>query len=147
MPRQLPATGIPDDFGYAKHPELKAWIQEEFPTVDPDQTMKRFIDYAEDAGRMASKWTACFKRVIRVGIEKRYDGIVVYRKGKEFDPKWNSTLEEARACGFREPTEKDGLEAYRNEMKGFQRNLPKPKDERGANVHDFASSFAKRFGS
>lgn len=124
MPRQLPASAIPDDFGYGKHPELRAWIQTEFPQLDPDKTMSRFIDYADDSGRMASKWTACFKRVIRTGVEKNYDGIVVYLKGHAGNPKWGELIAEARAAGFREPTELDGLEAYRTELKLFRNRQP-----------------------
>lgn len=124
MPRQMPASAIPDDFGYQKHPELRTWIQKEFPQIDPEQTMTRFIDYAEDSGRMASKWTACFKRVIRTGVEKNYDGIVVYAKGKAANPKWTELITEARAAGFREPTDLDGLEAYRTELKLFKNRRP-----------------------
>lgn len=134
MPRQLPASAIPDDFGYGKHPELRTWIQKEFPQIDPDQTMTRFIDYADDSGRMASKWTACFKRVIRTGVEKNYDGIVVYLKGKEANPKWKELIAEARAAGFREPTELDGLDAYRDELKWF---LRRPKE---SSVLDFTGA-------
>lgn len=102
--KQAEGKTIPDDFGFQKHPELRDWTEKEFPRVDPEKTMTQFIEWADDIGRMASKWTACYKRVVRIGVEKGYSGIVVYKNGKYDDPKWKAVLAEAHEIGFREPS-------------------------------------------
>jgi hypothetical protein len=120
MARALPASGIPEDFGYAKYPDLRKWIEAEFPTVDPDKTMERFVEYAQDVGRMATIWTACFKRVIRTGIEKKYDGIVVYRAGRQADPKWSGIISLAKQYGFRDSFDYETHTAYTREFETWK---------------------------
>lgn len=127
MPRTLPASGIPDGFGYGKYPELRKWIESEYPQLDPEKTMSRFIDYAEDSGRMATIWTACFKRVIRTGVEKKYDGIVVYKEGRAADPKWIPILSEVELYGFRGPLPHETPDTYRTQFnfwKAEQKRAP-----------------------
>lgn len=141
MPRTLPATGLPDGFGYQKHPELRKWIESEYPTLDPDKTMARFIDYAEDSGRMASLWTACFKRVIRTGVEKKYDGIVVYREGRAADPRWIPILSEVEPYGFRKPLVHETPESYRTEFNSWKRS--QESSRRPTPVIDFGNLLKK----
>lgn len=142
MPRTLPASGIPDDFGYTKHPELRKWIEAEYPKLDPEKTMARFIDYADDSGRMATKWTACFKRVIRTGVEKKYDGIVVYRDGRNADPNWTPILSEVEPYGFREPMAHESVGTYRTQFEKWKKEQERSKPK--SPVIDFGNVLNKR---
>lgn len=101
--RQAEGCVIQDDFGYQKHPELKTWIEKEFPKLEAEATMTRFVEYAQDSGRIATVWTACFKRVVRTGIDNGWKGICVFKNGKHDDPQWQSILALAKQYGFRAP--------------------------------------------
>lgn len=142
MPRTLPASGLPEGFGYEKHPELRKWMESEYPLLDPEKTMTRFIDYAQDAGRMATIWTACFKRVIRTGVEKKYDGIVTYREGRAADPAWSRVMSMQADCGFRQPFSYESQSSYEREM---QKHIEGQK--RAPVVDLFAASALKRMGT
>lgn len=139
MPRMTSATSIADDFGFEKFPELKKWLEKEFPTVDPDATMIRFIEYAEDSGRMASKWTACFKRIVRCGMENNWKGICVFKKGKSDDPRWAPIINEVKPYGFRAPQSHETPGSYRTEFE-----LWKGKQKRSS-VISFGDAL-KKFG-
>lgn len=131
---------IPEDFGYAKHPELRKWIEREYPTLDPDQTMERFIEYADDSGRMATKWTAAFKRVVRTGMENGWKGICVFKQGRAHDPQWIPVLKEAQLLGFREPEKHESPGGYRTAMEQWKR-MPK------APVIEFGDALKKMGGA
>lgn len=113
MARTAPGTTIPDDFGYAKHPELKEWIEKEFPQLDSEKTMTQFIEYAEDSGRIATLWPACFKRIVRAGIDNGWKGICAFKQGRAADPRWQAICALAKQYGFREPLEHESVGGYR----------------------------------
>lgn len=120
MNGRLPGTAIQQDFSYEKHPRLREWMDRNFPQIDQDKTMENFIDWASDIGRLANDWEAAFRRIVKIGVTKKYDGIVVYKEGRSADPKWAGVIALAKQYGFREPHTHETHTAYTREFETWR---------------------------
>jgi hypothetical protein len=58
---------------------------------------------------MFRDWQAAFRNYVRMG--PKFGG-VVYREGRESDPRWQIVLAEARRYGFRPPQEHESPKGY-----------------------------------
>lgn len=131
---------IPADFGYAKHPNLREWIERKYPQLDADETMEAFIDAAPNFKKDEAKdWQARFRTCIRIAMANKWSGICVAKKGFEVDMRWQETMAKARDIGFTKTKEgerrsSDSVESYRSRMAQWEKR-PAPT----AQLFDFSA--------
>ena len=127
--KALPLTGLPEEFALTE--KTIAHVNERFPTVDIEKSLERFCESALAHGRMYSDWQAAFRTWCRRAIEEKWDG-VVFKKGRDQDPRWAPILAEVKPYGFRQPQAHETPGSYRTEFE-----LWKSREKRAAPVIDF----------
>lgn len=113
---------IPPDFGYAKHPNLRDWIERKYPQLDADETMEAFIDAAPNFKKDEAKdWQARFRTCIRIAMANKWSGICVPKKGHEIDYRWQEALTYAKAIGCPEQRRAtDSVESFNARVKMWE---------------------------
>lgn len=122
-------------------PELESWCEQTYPQIVPRETFERFCEWSDAEGVQARCWSSKFKRVVRTGIENKWTGIVVYRKGWAYEQAGRQLLHEARKAGFRDPHEHEPMSAYRTAFEIFKRQ---PGSKNGAVLPFDLSKVLKR---
>lgn len=140
-------TFIAEDFELTE--KTLAWLEKKYPSVDPVETLEKFKRSAEAGGWMYRNWQRAFEGIVQKGIDNGWRSIVTLKGGKEFDPKWQGVLHEARKHGFREPGEAESAGVYKTALELWL------KQERRKNVVNFedrkaqlemVNEFQKRWG-
>lgn len=117
MPRAKPQLVDIEAAGFALDDKLRAWLDEKFPTVDPDGTFELFQDKALAKGWVYANWPAAFRNYMR---RARDWGGVAYKPGLH-DPAFAALIQQARAIGFRMPTKLDSPGTYRTALQEFDK--------------------------
>lgn len=116
MGKQLPCTGCPEDFALTE--KTIARIEREYPTVDIQKTLQKFVLQSEAKGWMYRNWQSAFVNYCDNG--KAYGG-VVYQEGPKQDPRWVQILAEVTPYGFRAPQTHETPQSYRTEFEQWKR--------------------------
>lgn len=116
-------TFIPEPFELT--PATLAWLAKKYPQVDESETTEKFVIEAKAKGWMYANWQAAYQTIVRKGMDNGWRSIVTLKGGKEFDPKWQPILHEARKSGFREPHELESHAVYKTQFDLWRRE-PKP---------------------
>ena len=104
-----------DEAGYSLSDDMRQWIADEFPDLDPDGTFELFRDNCLANDRVYASWDAALRNWLR---KSRDWGGVAYKAGMEGDPTWRELIKEARAMGFRMPrTPLESASQYRQAMR------------------------------
>jgi hypothetical protein len=112
MPRKtLPVTGCPEPFLLTE--KTLARLAKDYPKVDVEQTLDRFVRKADAIGWMYRNWQSAFLNYCDNG--EKYGG-VVYKQGRAQDPRWIPILSEAAPYGFREPHPHETPDTYRTQF-------------------------------
>lgn len=117
-----------------------AWLAQKCPTVDVDETIELFKDNAAAKAWAYRDWQAAFRNYVRNGA--KYGG-VIYKNGREHDPRWQPILHEARKYGFREPGENEPPNGYRTAFEMW-RATPKPRSEKVVPLAERLPGFLRR---
>lgn len=117
---------IPDPFELT--PATLAWLAKKYPQVDADETLEKFVLDAKAKGWMYANWQAGFQGIVRKGMDNGWRSIVTLKGGREFDPKWQPILQEAKKFGFREPHETEAHGPYRTAFEMW-RAQPQPREQ------------------
>lgn len=138
MRKTTPVRGIRDDEMYSL--TVFDWAATKYPTVDVEATFEVFADHCKTHGSMYADFDAGLRTWIRNGVDRDYGGIV-FKRGKEADPKWVSLLADARQYGFREPYKSEPPGAYRTDFEMW-----KSKQKTSNNVSPLIADALKKFG-
>ncbi len=94
-----------------------AWMAARYPTVDIAETREVFCDKAAAKGWSYRDWQAAFRNYVRNG--RKFGGLV-YKAGRDQDPRWMPVLAEARQYGFREPTTAESPAGYKTALDAWK---------------------------
>jgi len=120
MAKRRPEPVSFDESGFVLDADLRAWLADKFPTVDPDGTYELFVDKALAKGWLYVSWPAAFRNYIRKGREHPDWGGIAYQSGMT-DPAFAQLVIEAKAVGFRLPHKHESAGAYRTALKEYDR--------------------------
>ncbi len=104
-------TFLPDDFRLTE--KTLEWLAAKSPTLNIDETLEIFRDKAAAKGWSYRDWQAAFRNYVRNG--RKFGGLV-YKAGRDQDPRWMPVLAEARQYGFREPTTAESPAGYKTAL-------------------------------
>lgn len=130
MGKSLPTTGIPEDFQLTE--KTVARVLRDFPTVDLEKTLEKFVLNSEAKGWMYRNWQSAFVNYVDNGAQ--YGG-VFYKTGRAADPRWLPVLSEVKPYGFRDPLAHETPSSYRTSFENWKRE-----DKRNAPAIDFSSA-------
>ena len=135
MAKTLPLTGCPEDFQLTE--KTFARVERDYPTIDIQKTLNKFVLNAEAKGWMYRNWQLAFVNYCDNGAQ--YGG-VFYKSGRAADPLWIPILTEAKPYGFRDPYPHDTPSSYRTDF-----NLWKSREKKSTppGTIDFAGALKK----
>lgn len=117
-------TFIPNPFELT--PATLEWQTAKYPQIDAEETLERFIGWAEANGVMYANWQRAYQNVVRSGMDKGWRSIVTLKIEKaKNDTAWQLIVAEARKFGFREPEPSEGIAIYRSHLEFFKKQPPR----------------------
>ncbi len=118
MKRGAPATTTITAARFALNDNLRAWLNDRYPTINQDATLELFTDKALAKGWVYADWSAAFRNYMRRSNEW---GGVEYKTGLK-EPAFDHLIKHAKAIGFRLPNKLDTASSYRDALNEFDKH-------------------------
>lgn len=112
-------TLCPEDFTLTE--KTLERMARQYPTVDIERTLEKFVLNAESKGWVYANWQMAF--INYVDNADKYGG-VYFKQGKVQDPAWIRVLREANQYGFRGPLPHETPSIYETQF-NLWRTAPK----------------------